>query len=258
MKVFNTKSENILYFLYRLINIFVDPIKAYRGITGIGWFIRDYLIYKKLSSKDKLLTINLFPILHEKTPTTPFDAHYFFQEIWAVEHIIKNKPTKHVDIGSTYSISGLLSKFVPTEFVDIRPIETNLSNLTVVNGNVLNLPYKNNSLSSISSLHVIEHIGLGRYGDDIDPHGTKKACKEIMRVLKKKGYFYVSVPIGYFRICFNAHRVHPPSLIIEYCKGLTLKSFSVVTDDGTFIESVDYKKYETLHYGCGMFLFQKP
>lgn len=257
MRVFPSETKNNLYFLYRLMQIFFDPFKFYTGITGIPWFLRDSLKYKLLNSQERIFTRNLFPILHEKTSISPFDAHYFYQEVWAVGEILKRKPKIHVDIASTYSMSGILSRFIKTEFVDIRPLPSQLLNLTPVDGDVLHLPYAKNSIPSISSLHVIEHIGLGRYGDEIDPEGTKKACKEIVRVLKSKGYFYLSVPIGKYRMCFNAHRVHPPSMMIHYCKPLVLKDFCVVTDDGTFLEHVNYKLYENMNYGCGMFLFQK-
>lgn len=116
---------------------------------------------------------------------------------------------------------------------------------------------KDNSIPSLSCLHTVEHIGLGRYGDNIDPEGTKKACKELSRVLAKKGHLYFSAPIGKNRICFNAHRIHLPDEILKYFKDLKLVSFSVVDDDGIFFQNVDYRKFRNLHYGCGMFLFRK-
>jgi len=66
--------------------------------------------------------------------------------------------------------------------VDIRPIDVSLDNLFFVKGSILNLPFRNNSIESISSLCVVEHIGLGRYGNVIDPYGSEKAIKELKRV----------------------------------------------------------------------------
>ena len=41
-----------------------------------------------------------------------------------------------------------------------------------------------------------ESIGLGRYGDNIDIYGTKKAVEELQRTLAKNGNLFFSVPIG--------------------------------------------------------------
>jgi SAM-dependent methyltransferase len=58
------------------------------------------------------------------------------------------------------------------------------------------------------SVSSIEHSGLGRYGDNIDPMGDIKAMKDIKNILKKGGLFFLSVPIGDDRIMWNAHRVY--------------------------------------------------
>ena len=42
---------------------------------------------------------------------------------------------------------------------------------------------------------MLEHIGLGRYGDPIDPQGTEKAATELQRVLAPGGDLYLSLPI---------------------------------------------------------------
>ena len=80
--------------------------------------------------------------------------------------------------------------------MDIRPAELSLPGLTPREGSVLCLPYADNSLESLSCLHVVEHIGLGRYGDPIDPLGTMKALKELSRVVAKGGDLYFSLPGG--------------------------------------------------------------
>lgn len=257
MKLYKEPHKNIFYFLYRIIRPIINPINIFLGLTGYIWFIRDIIHYKKKNPEAKLVTTNLFPILDEKVSFTPFDAHYFFQQIWAFKNIMKAKPKEHVDVASTYELSGYLSTIVPTTFIDLRPINSQLENLTIKRGDILNLPYKNNEITSLSCLHVVEHIGLGRYGDPIDPNGTKKACKELARVLAKGGKLYFSTPIGKDRICFNAHHIHTPEQIMSYFKGLTLQQFSVIDDDGNFIQDTDYKKYSQANYADGLFIFTK-
>lgn len=257
MKVFSSPIKNIGYFGYRLISPLFDPIKFYYGLTGYAWFLRDWTLYKKIDTKEKIAGMNLFPILDEKVIFTPFDAHYYYQEIWAMKRILKQKPKKHVDLASKYNFSGYLSLFFPVDFVDLRPISARLPGLRVVRADILHLPYKSNSLPSVSSLHVIEHIGLGRYGDEIDPDGTKKAIREMIRIVKQNGYIYLSLPIGIPVVCFNAHRIHTPKMIIDLFSGCKLVEFSVIDDEGILHEKADWKKYSKLHYGCGLFIFKK-
>ena len=257
MKVYNSPVKDTSYFLYRLISPVFDPIHFIQGVTGYVWFIRDLISYKLKDPKAKLLTRNLFPILDEKVSFTPFDAQYYHQQLWVFEHVFKKKPKLHVDIASTYELSGYLSKIVKTKFIDYRPIKANLKNLIIERGDILNLDIPENSIESLSCLHTAEHIGLGRYGDPLDPQGTEKACKSLSRILAKNGRLYFSLPIGKERICFNAHRVHSPLTILKYFNKLTLVSFSVVDDEGVFKENVNPRDYTTGNYSCGMFLFTK-
>lgn len=257
MKIFKSPAKNYLYFFYRLLNPIFDPLKLYTGITGYLWFFRDIFKYKLRDPSARIFNLNLYPVVDGKISFTPFDAHYYYQQLWVFEHVLKNKPRSHIDVASTYQMSGYLSKIVKTTFIDLRPIESQLKNLTVKRGDMLHMPYKDNSVMSLSCLHSIEHVGLGRYGDALDPEGTKKACVELARVLAKKGRLYISTPVGKERLCFNAHRIFDPKTIINYFKNLKLLNFSVVDDEGLFHQDVQTTKYKSLNYGCGMFEFTK-
>jgi hypothetical protein len=112
-------------------------------------------------------------------------------------------------------------------------------------------------VKSISCLHVAEHIGLGRYGDPLDPQGTKKAARELSRCLAVGGNLYFSLPIGKERLCFNAHRIHDPETIIKYFSDLKLVDFSTSGDDKVFVENTEPAKYKDQRYACGMFWFTK-
>jgi hypothetical protein len=120
------------------------------------------------------------------------------------------------------------------------------------------LPLGDAAASSLSCLHVAEHVGLGRYGDALAPDGTRRACAELSRVLAPGGALYFSVPVGTPRVCFNAHRIHAPRQIIAYFAGLELAEFSVVDDDYRLVRDADPETAENLSYGCGMFLFRRP
>ncbi len=199
-----------------------------------------------------------YPCLFDNKPKTRFDSHYFYQSVWAFKKIEQLHPTLHVDVGSYVYFVGLLTAITKVHFVDIRPLDApDLTNFESVEGSILQMPYDSDSLESVSCLHVAEHIGLGRYGDPLDPQGTKKAAEELSRCLAKGGHLFFSLPVGKPRLCFNAHRIHSPRQILEYFKDLTLVELSGTDDNKRFVEGIDIDILEASKYACGLFWFRK-
>lgn len=257
MRRFDSNLKNFGYLLYRLGSPLFDPIKLFNGVTKYPHFFGDMYRYSKLKKSEKNDLINTYPILNDNTETTPFDSHYFYQDIWAAKKIFLSKTKTHFDVGSNIEFVGFLTSFIKVIFVDIRPLKVKLKNFSSVEGTILNLSFKDNSVKSLSNLHVAEHIGLGRYGDPLDPQGTKKACRELVRVLAKNGNLYFSLPVGKPRLCFNAHRIHSPKQILNYFKGLKLVELSGINDNGEFIENINIKELMKSNYACGLFWFTK-
>ena len=203
---------------------------------------------------ERLNRADALPQLRDLSATTPYDPHYFHQAVWAMERIAATKPSRHVDVGSEVGFVGMVSAVVPVTFVDIRPLPVELARLESVAGDVAaGLPLESRSIESLSSLHVVEHVGLGRYGDELDPDGTRRACAELSRVLAAGGSLYLSLPVGRPRVCFNAHRIHEPRRILEYFPELDLVEFSAVDDSYQRVDGADLEEAATLDYGCGMF-----
>lgn len=189
-----------------------------RDLAAWRRFWQSYKRYKQLAPSDRepLLT-HLYPCVRDDTGETLIEPIYFYQDAWAVEKIVKQRPKVHVDVGSHYKFVALLSKVVPVIMVDIRPLSLPLDRLQFIKGSILNSPFKDGSLPSVSSLCVVEHIGLGRYGDRLDPYGTEKAIQELKRVIQPGGDLYLSLPLDdKTRTYFNAHRAFQE----EYLLGL--------------------------------------
>jgi len=227
------------------------------GLVYLPRFFKDLNRYQRLNSGKKVAWGDLYPCLLDWTVNTPFDAHYFYQGAWLGRKLKAVNPKNHVDIASSVLTISVLSAFIDTVFVDYRPLKANLSGLKSIPGDILNLPFENSSQSSLSCLHVIEHIGLGRYGDPLNPNGSIDAALELQRILAVSGNLYLALPIGRERICFNAHRVHNPSTVLGLFPGLQLKDFSFVDDDGQFHPEVSLESARDLEYGCGLYHFQK-
>lgn len=220
-------------------------------------FLLELNRYRQMAGAENIAMRDMYPCLGEKTSTTSFDTHYFYQDIWAFRKILENGVKTHVDVGSKVDYIGFLSTITHVTFIDIRPLITDLSNLESRAGSILKMPYADGSISSLSCLHVAEHIGLGRYGDPLDPLGTVKACQELQRVLAPGGNLYFGLPVGKSRICFNAHRIHTPDQILNYFSALKLAEFSLVDDSGHFMQNIEPAKGRNEKYGCGLFHFTK-
>lgn len=96
-------------------------------------------------------------------------------------------PEKHIDISSDLRFVTLVSAFLPIDFYDFRPVDLKMDGLESFHADIVNLPFENNSVYSFSCMHVVEHVGLGRYGDAIDYDGDLKAIAELLRVLAQGG-----------------------------------------------------------------------
>jgi SAM-dependent methyltransferase len=240
--------------------IFKKISRTFRNfLSGIFWYSRDLLRYRKLiRSSGRKISLYLFPQIFDKDPAShTFDKHYVYMDRWAFKRLQEARPAEHVDVGSSIRFLSMASTVTKLKFVDIRPIHTDFDNFECIEGSILKMPFEDSSVGSLSCLHVAEHIGLGRYGDPLDPEGTKKACAELARVLAPGGKLYFALPVGKTATYFNAHRVHDPETILEYFKGLKLIEFAAVNDAGRFIKEADIKIYKDATYSCGMYVFTK-
>ena len=243
------------YFLRECLKLFFS-FKPISFVKNYFWYHKDYLKFKrelKLNNASHNIYA-LYPSIADKTSSTPLDPIYFYQDCWAAEKIFKLKPSHHYDVGSAATTIGILSQYVPTTMIDIRPLPLSLPNLFFKEGSILNLPIPENSLESISSLCVIEHIGLGRYGDPIDPIGSEKAIKELIRVTKPGGTILISVPVdSENRIFFNSHRAFTPKYILEQFVKCKLLEEKYIFEN----KMIDRFTPSSKSYVVGLFMFSK-
>jgi SAM-dependent methyltransferase len=253
----SVKKSRFVRMAWNWLNQFWDPIRTGRALCSLPRFLADWHKYAHMNGAEPLRLLDSWPQLHDRRPNTPFDAHYFWTGGWAMRRILAQKPASHVDVGSQTLFVNLLSAVVPVTFVDYRPLDVHVEGLSCRSGDILNLPFQDRSVDSLSCLHVAEHIGLGRYGDPLTPDGTRRACAELQRVLAPGGNLYFAVPVGKERVCFNGCRIHTTETIIAYFNELDVLEFSVVDDGGQYIEHADRKMVSNSHYACGLFRFHR-
>lgn len=190
-------------------------------------------------------------------------GHYYHQDLLVAGLIAQSKPRRHVDIGSR--IDGFVAhvaSFREIEVFDIRALdESRHTNIKFVQKDLMD--HNESEISdSVSCLHAIEHFGLGRYGDPIDPEGHLKGVLNIVRMVEKGGMFYISFPIGFNdAVHFNAHRVFHPMSIFgwEGVKDvLELQRFDWVDATGEINMNAKVEDaVDSVKYGCGIYTFRK-
>lgn len=187
--------------------------------------------------------------------------HYFAQDIWGARKVFSASPKEHYDIGSRLDgfISHLLA-FREVNYIDIRPLPCHVPGLHFIQADAANLDnIPDASIESLSSLHAIEHFGLGRYGDEIDPDAYIKVIRSIQRVMRPKGRAYIGVPVGSRdRLVFNAHRIFSINTVLELFDDMKLKDICVVKGNNAYAEKILEEDYASVpDYSCGLFEFEK-
>lgn len=228
-------------------------------------FIVEFLKFKKRTTKAskrfEIRWADRYPCFDDQTNSTAFDRHYIYHPAWAARILAQTFPKEHVDISSILHFCTLVSAFIPIKYYDYRPADLKLENLTSESADLLSLPFTDGSIQSLSCMHVVEHVGLGRYGDPLDPNGDLKAIAELKRVLMPGGILLFVVPVGgSSKIMFNAHRIYRYDQIIDYFRDLELKEFALIPDrpeHGGLVRNSPKNLADTQGYGCGCFCFRK-
>jgi len=232
------------------------------SFRGVPRYLSDlYKFHKQFSGK-----IILYPCLsdyYQEGGNTK--SEYFWQDLFIAQKVFQANPLKHVDIGSRIdSFVAHVASFREIEVFDIRNVSTKISGVIFRQADFMSEDLtRSDYCDSLSCLHALEHFGLGRYGDPINPEGYKLGLRNMSNMLKPGGTFYLSVPIGAPRVEFNAHRVFSPTLLrkIAVEHKLQLKEFLWLDRERVLKQSQNYDAdMEFLghqEYNLGIFIFQK-
>ena len=205
----------------------VDPKSMFRFFCGLPRYIRDLIRFRS----GYFGRLEIMPCLHDRYGEGGMiNNEYFWQDLLVAKMIFKAKPVRHVDIGSR--VDGFVShiaSFREIEVFDVRPIMAQIPGVIFRQADLMKpLEGMNGYCDSLSCLHALEHFGLGRYGDLINPKGFEDALANMACLLKENGVFYLSVPIGIDRVEFNANRVFNHQIIINLANQNSLKLTKVM------------------------------
>ncbi len=240
----------------------IDPARTVRFLRALPRYMRDLRRFRMEYSDD----LRLLPCLHdlyEESGETKNE--YFWQDLYIAQMIFAANPERHVDVGSR--VDGFIAhvaSFRQIEVFDVRPIQASIPGVTFRQADLMGtVKVIDNYCDSLSCLHALEHFGLGRYGDAIDVKGHEKALANMARLLKEKGVFYLSVPIGRPSVQFNAHRIFDAQEVIRLASShsLRLSSLTTIRYGGAIevltADQLDLSKLRNEKYALGVFVFHK-
>jgi hypothetical protein len=218
--------RKLLYFFRQL---GFDPLRFITAIRFLPQFLSSWFQFLRINSFRS--GWRLSPVLNDYSAQAgSADGHYFWQDLICAKWINSLAPKKHLDVGSR--IDGFLAhllSFRSVTLLDVRPFDLEIPGLTVAIGDAQsNLVNQLGTFDSVSSLHCIEHFGLGRYRDPLDKDGHIKGIKHIAECVEEKGSLFISFPIGNEKIEFNEQRIIDPEWPILHLKGFRLNEFVLI------------------------------
>lgn len=247
----------------------LDPLKTWSSVRGLPAFLRDLANFRRTFKGQLVLNPYLGDRYKEGGSTK---NEYFWQDLLVAQKIFLAGPERHVDVGSR--IDGFVAhvaSFRAIEVFDIRQVNAEIPGVIFKQADLMSSDAVerlcvsgDGYCDSLSCLHAIEHFGLGRYGDPINPLGYRLGIENLSKFLTPGGCLYLSTPIGRERVEFNANWVFNPETILEAASaaGLTLYELTVLDQQGGN-ESMGVPAKEELkllaneHYRLGIFHFIK-
>lgn len=238
----------------------LDPLRCLSAVVAVPRFVRELIVFKS-RYRGRLL---LWPCLHDRNGEAGVvRSEYFWQDLYVAQKVHEANPHKHVDVGSRLDgFVAHVASFRDIELLDIRPLLRDIPGVRFRQVDIVDLPEDlHDYCDSISCLHALEHVGLGRYGDAVDPDSWQRALENLARMLKRGGRLYLSVPCGQERVEFNAHRVFHPRTILRVAgtRRLRLQTAAVIHANGPPTE-VPVEALEEIggeYYVLVVFLFVK-
>lgn len=247
----------------------LDLLKTYAGVRGFPSYVRDLVKFRG-GYRGRLILNPYLGDRYKEGGSTKNE--YFWQDLLVAQRICQAQPMRHVDVGSR--IDGFVAhvaSFRAIEVFDIRPVNSLIPRVKFTQADLMSAASvatlcagNDGYCDSLSCLHAIEHFGLGRYGDPVNPLGYQRGIENLSKLLKPSGRLYLSTPIGFERVEFNANWVFDPNTILSVANaaGLRLDELTVLDQQGGY-DTVLRPSAEQLnalakeHYRLGIFHFLK-
>lgn len=167
------------------------------------------------------------PLRVTTSQTVGFDERaYVYQSAWLARALATSRPAQHVDISASACFAAIVSAFLPVDFYEFAPLGLNLPNLRTGVLHFDPLPFRDSSLSSVSTAGIIEWLGCDVPGSRED----QAALGELARVVCPDGSLLVSLPVGRPRAGSESHRVYTFGQVLDVFPRFELEEFCLISE----------------------------
>ena len=250
-----------------------DPLRTIRAFRALPGFVGDWFEFSRKIANRTTDEFGGRLLLYPQVGDQDLGAgavtnHYFQMDLFVAQLVCAARPQKHVDIGSR--IDGFVAHVassMPVTVLDIRPLaDIVIKNISFQQADLMDESRDWDAFASesVSCLHALEHFGLGRYGDDLDPVAYERGIRNLTRMVKKGGILYLAVPVSVTpRIEFNAHRVFSfPHLRKLVTNAFNIESVAIVDDKGFLQTDLAWDAEQAdrswdCRYGCVIMALRK-
>jgi SAM-dependent methyltransferase len=250
------------------------PLKllSLRGLPGYLYDLVKFQRLRRLTPDITEATFLLTPMLSDRYGDAgAARSLYFLQDLLCSSRVLQQQPSSHLDIGSR--IDGFVAQIAASraiDVLDIRPLESSPSpNLRFIQGDILDPPSSlERRYDLVTSLHALEHVGLGRYGDPLAPDGFERALANAASFVSPGGRLLFALPVAEMQnnlLQFNSQRLFSHSRLAKLIEVLLpgfAATWSFVVDDSRLPRQIHADPSTLLStfrgYGlCGIELYRQ-
>jgi hypothetical protein len=211
-----TDSPSLRRLGFTLLDLGLQPqrllgLRHLPRLLGEAWSFRA-LLRQQPSSLDA--DLRWAPIFGDLTSLAGSSRSlYFLQDLLCSQFVLRQPTGSHLDIGSR--VDGFVAQVAasrPLDVLDVRPLPLEaFPHIRFQQGDILDPPsVLRGSYALVSSLHALEHVGLGRYGDPLAADGFERALAQAASLVQPGGLLLISLPVARrARHCveFNSQRL---------------------------------------------------
>lgn len=182
-----------------------------------------------------LLTCFIYRFL----PIFKFDYPRLIEYRFILQNLPKTKGLKVLEVGCNLSLFIYELSYREYETYGIDPNvqpENFPKKIKVVRGDITQTNFPDSFFDSIILISVIEHIGLGYYGDPLHGKGDFLAMNEIHRILKNDGILLITTLIGSKHQVKELERIYGQEELAELLKGWKICREKYYIFQGKWIE----------------------
>lgn len=166
-----------------------------------------------------------FPIKYskfEKRDPTEFFDYYAVFSYWVAQKLKSSRVSsnlKILDLGGVKLFNAILSLDYEITSIVLKHPRDFISSVKYIVHDVSNpLPFPDNSFEVFTSPATLHLIGLGRYGDKLNPFCLINFLIQLHRVLKENADVFICLPLGKDCLIFNYHWIFSFNTIKKFFK----------------------------------------